>query len=145
VASPAPLTGKSAALLAAVHTADLPGAQLRREDSVGGQPGTAAVHVLLADGTPVEVLAQQLQEPPEDLGARRRSARRRLSRVQFRPGPADDRAMSTEIPAHRTVVPCDRDHLDQLRAPSSDVAVPNNPAALQSIAALLTHTSTRPA
>ncbi|MCW2499036.1 MAG: hypothetical protein JWN87_712 [Frankiales bacterium] len=51
--------------------------------------------------------------------------------------------MSTEIPAQRTVVPCDRAHLDQLRGPSSDVAVPSNPAALESIAALLAHTPTR--
>jgi hypothetical protein len=36
-------------------------------------------------------------------------------------------------------VPCDRQHLDQLRAPSSDIAVPNNPAALASVAALLAH------
>jgi hypothetical protein len=39
----------------------------------------------------------------------------------------------------RVVVPCDREHLDQLRAPSSDVAVPSNPAALLSVAALLAH------
>ncbi|MGB8651245.1 MAG: hypothetical protein WCD35_11345 [Mycobacteriales bacterium] len=36
-------------------------------------------------------------------------------------------------------VRCDRDHLDQLRAPTSDVAVPHNPAALESVAALLAH------
>lgn len=35
--------------------------------------------------------------------------------------------------------PCDRAHLDQLRAPTSDVAVPNNPAALESVARLLAH------
>ena len=39
----------------------------------------------------------------------------------------------------RTEVPCDRAHLDQLRAPDSDVAVPSNPAALESVAALLAH------
>jgi hypothetical protein len=39
----------------------------------------------------------------------------------------------------RTEVPCDREHLNELRAPSSDVAVPSNPAALESIARLLSH------
>lgn len=39
----------------------------------------------------------------------------------------------------RAEVPCDREHLNELRAPSSDVAVPSNPAALESIARLLTH------
>lgn len=39
----------------------------------------------------------------------------------------------------RVEVPCDRAHLDVLRAPTSDVAVPSNPAALESIARLLTH------
>ncbi|MCW2600261.1 MAG: hypothetical protein JWM02_2090 [Frankiales bacterium] len=45
----------------------------------------------------------------------------------------------------RVEVPCDREHLDQLRAPSSDVAVPSNPAALESIAALLAHSRIRSA
>ena len=39
----------------------------------------------------------------------------------------------------REDVPCDREHLNELRAPASDVAVPSNPAALESIARLLTH------
>lgn len=39
----------------------------------------------------------------------------------------------------RVEVPCDRAHLDQLRAPTSDVAVPTCTAALESIAALLSH------
>jgi hypothetical protein len=42
----------------------------------------------------------------------------------------------------RAEVPCDREHLDVLRAPSSDVAVPSNPAALESIARLLAHQRT---
>lgn len=41
--------------------------------------------------------------------------------------------------AARVEVPCDRAHLDVLRAPTSDVAVPLNPAALMSVAALLAH------
>lgn len=64
VASPAPLAEQSAGLLAEVQAAGLPaGAVLRREDSVGGQPGSAAVHVMLADGTPLEVLRSTLPEP----------------------------------------------------------------------------------
>lgn len=64
VASPAPLGQQSAELLAAVQAATLPpGTDLRREDSVGGQPGSAAVHGKLPDGTPFEVVAQALQEP----------------------------------------------------------------------------------
>lgn len=43
----------------------------------------------------------------------------------------------------RADVPCDREHLNELRAPSSDVAVPSNPAALESIARLLTHQPAR--
>lgn len=39
----------------------------------------------------------------------------------------------------RTETRCDREHLDVLRAPDSDVAVPSNPAALESVAALLAH------
>jgi hypothetical protein len=42
----------------------------------------------------------------------------------------------------RQDVPCDHAHLDVLRAPDSDVAVPSNPAALESIARLLTHQRT---
>jgi hypothetical protein len=55
---------------------------------------------------------------------------------------------SGDVPAQRgprVEVPCDKDHLDQLRAPSSDVAVPTNAAALESVASLLAHTRTRPA
>lgn len=52
---------------------------------------------------------------------------------------------SSAVPAQRVDVPCDREHLSELRAPSSDVAVPSNPAALESIAALLAHTRHRPA
>ena len=64
VASPAPLGEQSAALLAAVETAGLPeGSTLRREDSVGGQPGAAAVWVTLPGGTPLHVLQSSLQEP----------------------------------------------------------------------------------
>jgi hypothetical protein len=36
-------------------------------------------------------------------------------------------------------VPCDREHLDQLRAPTSDIAVPTCTAALESVAFLLAH------
>jgi hypothetical protein len=36
-------------------------------------------------------------------------------------------------------VPCDRQHLDQLRAPTSDIAVPTCTAALESVAFLLAH------
>jgi hypothetical protein len=45
----------------------------------------------------------------------------------------------------REDTPCDRRHLDVLRAPDSDIAVPSNPAALESIAALLAHRSHRAA
>ena len=45
----------------------------------------------------------------------------------------------------REDTPCDRRHLDVLRAPDSDIAVPSNPAALESIAALLAHRSRRAA
>jgi hypothetical protein len=45
----------------------------------------------------------------------------------------------------RVEVPCDREHLDQLRAPTSDIAVPSCTAALESIAALLAHTRGRQA
>ena len=45
----------------------------------------------------------------------------------------------------RTDVPCDSQHLNVLRAPDSDIAVPSNPAALESIAALLAHRSHRAA
>lgn len=64
VESPAPLGPQSAALLADVEAAGLPaGAQLRREDAVGGQPDAPAVHVTLPDGTPVEVYRLQAQGP----------------------------------------------------------------------------------
>ncbi len=64
VPSPAPLGQQSADLLADVQKADLPdGFTDRREDSVGGQPGAAAIHVTLPDGTPVEVFRSQLVEP----------------------------------------------------------------------------------
>ncbi len=70
VASPAPLTEQSAELLADVQAADLPaGAKLRREDSAGGEPGVAQVHITLADGTPVLIERRQLVEPfPYDAG-----------------------------------------------------------------------------
>ena len=42
----------------------------------------------------------------------------------------------------RAEVPCDREHLDVLRAPTCDLAVPSNPAALESIARLLAHQRT---
>jgi hypothetical protein len=45
----------------------------------------------------------------------------------------------------RVEVPCDREHLNELRAPSSDIAVPSNPAALESVARLLTHRPTHAA
>ncbi len=47
--------------------------------------------------------------------------------------------MGTGEHAERVETPCDRAHLDQLRAPDSDIAVPSNPAALESVAALLAH------
>ena len=45
--------------------------------------------------------------------------------------------MSNE--AERVETPCDRAHLEELRGPSSDIAVPSNPAAMESVAALLAH------
>lgn len=45
----------------------------------------------------------------------------------------------------RADVPCDSAHLNVLRGPDSDIAVPSNPAALASIAALLAHRSYRAA
>lgn len=64
VHSPAPLSSQSAQLLEDVTAATLPSsASLRREDSVGGQPNVAAVHVRLADGTPIEIQRAQAQEP----------------------------------------------------------------------------------
>ena len=39
----------------------------------------------------------------------------------------------------RVEVPCDREHLSTITVPTSDVAVPTNPAALESLAALLSH------
>ncbi len=45
----------------------------------------------------------------------------------------------TRVEVTRVEVPCDRAHLDQLRAPDSDIAVPANPDALASVAALLAH------
>ncbi len=51
--------------------------------------------------------------------------------------------MSTDARNGRVETPCDRAHLDQLRAPDSDIAVPSNPAALESIAALLAHRAHR--
>ncbi|MDP9181507.1 MAG: hypothetical protein M3P04_01860 [Actinomycetota bacterium] len=64
VESPAPLGPASASLLADVEAADLPpGAQLRREDSVGGSPVTTAVHVRLEGGTPVEVYRVPMYGP----------------------------------------------------------------------------------
>lgn len=64
VESPAPLGPQSEALLSDVQAAGLPsGAQLRREDAVGGQPDAPAVHVTLPDGTPVEVERSWAQGP----------------------------------------------------------------------------------
>jgi hypothetical protein len=64
VESPAPLGPQSEALLGDVQAAGLPaGAQLRREDAVGGQPDAPAVHVTLPDGTPVEVDRTWAQGP----------------------------------------------------------------------------------
>jgi hypothetical protein len=64
VASPAPLAQMSADLLADVRAAGLPaGTQSLREDAVGGQPGTAAVHVTMSGGVPVEVFRTTLVEP----------------------------------------------------------------------------------
>ena len=64
VESPAPLGQASAALLADVEAADLPsGAQSRREDAVGGSPVTTAVHIRLANGTPVEVYRVPMYGP----------------------------------------------------------------------------------
>lgn len=62
--------------------------------------------------------------------------------VQGADGPADGTIMDSE---QRTDVPCDSQHLNVLRAPDSDIAVPSNPAALESIAALLAHRSHRAA
>lgn len=55
--------------------------------------------------------------------------------VQDPAGPADVVIMEST----RVEVPCDRAHLDQLRAPTSDVAVPSCTAALESVARLLSH------
>jgi hypothetical protein len=64
VPSPAPLTDRSAALLADVLAGGLPtGTTYRREDSPGGDPNETAVHVTLADGTPVEVSRRSLDGP----------------------------------------------------------------------------------
>ncbi|MFN2540209.1 MAG: hypothetical protein ABR549_18935 [Mycobacteriales bacterium] len=64
VPSPAPLGSMSAELLADVEANALPAdTSARREDSVGGQPGTAAVHLQLPGGVPVEVFRSQLSEP----------------------------------------------------------------------------------
>jgi hypothetical protein len=64
------------------------------------------------------------------------TGRRRLQVTSTR---ADLQSMET---VQRQDVPCDREHLDTLRAPDSDVAVPSNPAALESIARLLAHQRT---
>lgn len=56
---------------------------------------------------------------------------------------ADDITMGSDAQDSRVETPCDRAHLDQLRAPDSDIAVPSNPAALESIAALLAHRAYR--
>ena len=63
VASPAPLR-RDSALLEEHARAGLPaGARIEREDDASGQPGRAALHVVLADGTLVEVQRQRLQAP----------------------------------------------------------------------------------
>lgn len=63
VPSPAPLASPSKALLADLRDALPTGATTRREDAPGGDPDATAVHVRLADGTPVEVERTQLWQP----------------------------------------------------------------------------------
>ncbi|HUR15173.1 MAG TPA: hypothetical protein VM097_11850 [Mycobacteriales bacterium] len=64
VESPAPLGPLSQELADEVATAGLPGdAQVRREDSVGGQPGATMLHLTLPGGTPVEVSRATAQGP----------------------------------------------------------------------------------
>lgn len=64
VESPAPLADQSAELLTAVKSGGLPaGTTFRREDSVGGQPGVAQIHVTLPGGLPIIVEQSQLVEP----------------------------------------------------------------------------------
>jgi hypothetical protein len=63
VQSPAPLTAYSARLEDDVRKGLPMGSALARQDAVDGQPGTAAIHALLVDGTPVEVARIPLQQP----------------------------------------------------------------------------------
>ncbi len=64
VPSPAPLASPSAQLADEGGHADLPtGTDVRREDSPGGDPDATALHLTLADGTPVEVERRQLPGP----------------------------------------------------------------------------------
>ncbi len=63
VQSPAPLTDYSARLLADVEGALPEGATTQRQDALNGDPSTAGIHVRLADGTPVEVTREPLQQP----------------------------------------------------------------------------------
>jgi hypothetical protein len=63
VRSPAPLTEASARLLRDVRTGLAADATTVRQDAPNGLAGAAAIHVRLADGTPVEVERMQLQWP----------------------------------------------------------------------------------
>lgn len=66
VPSPAPLTPASAALDARARGVLPAGSTLDRDDAPGGEPGVAAVHVTLPDGTPLEVQQRQLAEPQDE-------------------------------------------------------------------------------
>jgi hypothetical protein len=63
VQSPGPLTDYSARLLADVEAGLPAGATTERQDALNGDPATAGIHVLLPDGTPVEVEREPLQAP----------------------------------------------------------------------------------
>jgi hypothetical protein len=63
VQSPAPLTDYSARLENDVRNALSTGPALVRQEAPDGQQGTAAIHALLVDGTPVEVSRMPLQQP----------------------------------------------------------------------------------
>lgn len=63
VPSPAPLAPASGQLLQEVEPVLPEGARAQREDAVGGDPDTSAVHVQLADGTPIEIERRQLPGP----------------------------------------------------------------------------------
>jgi hypothetical protein len=63
VRSPAPLTEASGRLLRDVEQGLPADATTVRQDAPNGLAGAGAIHVRLADGTPVEVERMQLQEP----------------------------------------------------------------------------------